>query len=124
MLRFRVDCNGVVGLDQFFLEEGQGRIKSLSLEVCQFGEAEGLQGLREKEAGMRASDRGFQETHEEKNRLQECCYRLKEKLEGCPGPDREGHLAAVRAQEQWLEDEGQDSTREEYARRREELLAL
>ncbi|KAG2501566.1 hypothetical protein HYH03_000072 [Edaphochlamys debaryana] len=95
--------------------------------VCGYTKAQ-LDDYFEKECQMQAADRLQEETNERKNALEGYVYELRNKLSDAYAPfikpaDREALSAQLNAMEDWLYDEGEDTTKSVYIAKLDELKA-
>ncbi|KAI8050255.1 heat shock protein 70 family [Syncephalis plumigaleata] len=85
-----------------------------------------INDLQEKEGHMHAADRLIIDTAERKNALEEYVYEMRDKLEMryseyAPEQDRTAFMALLNATEEWLYDEGDDTTKSVYIKKLDEL---
>lgn len=107
-------------------------VKTKDLNVEYFGQtlpAKILNDLFEKEFKMVAADKLVAETEEKKNALEEYIYTLRGKLEDeykdfANDEEKEKLSKMLMDTEEWLYDEGYDSTKGKYVAKYEELAAL
>ena len=107
-------------------------VKTKDLNVEYFGQtlpAKVLNDLFEKEFKMVAADKLVAETEEKKNALEEYIYTLRGKLEDeykdfANEEEKEKLSKMLMDTEEWLYDEGYDSTKGKYVAKYEELAAL
>ncbi|GIL79849.1 hypothetical protein Vretimale_12448 [Volvox reticuliferus] len=95
--------------------------------VCGYNKAQ-LDDYFEKEHQMQAADRLQEETNERKNALEGYVYDLRNKLYDVYAPyiketDKEALQGKLTAMEDWLYDEGEDTTKSVYIAKLEELKA-
>lgn len=89
-----------------------------------------LDGLKEQEGQMFASDKLVAETEDKKNALEEYIYYAREKLDGswkafAPNDDKEKLRSECTAAEDWLySDEGEDATKSAYTAKLDGLKKL
>ncbi|GMM47601.1 adenyl-nucleotide exchange factor [Pichia kluyveri] len=107
-------------------------VKTKDLNVEYFGQtlpAKVLNDLFEKEFKMVAADKLVAETEEKKNALEEYIYTLRGKLEDeykdfANDEEKEKLSKMLMDTEEWLYDDGYDSTKGKYVAKYEELAAL
>ncbi|GFR48872.1 hypothetical protein Agub_g10723 [Astrephomene gubernaculifera] len=95
--------------------------------VCGYSKSQ-VDAYFEQEHQMQAADRLQEETNERKNALESYVYDLRNKLYDAYAPyikpaDKEALQAELTAMEDWLYDEGEDTTKSVYIAKLEELKA-
>lgn len=80
----------------------------------------------ELEASMAFEDKLITETADKRNELESYIYKMRDNLDGiyktfCSADEKKGMLEKVNGAEDWVYNEGFDSTKQEYTRRLEEL---